>query len=151
MKKLVPVAAALCLLATASAGQVVGTADSIAEALTDYGLKVERETDAEGAPKLLTRIEGTRFTIWFYDCDDGPCTSLQFSAGFDLNDPLSASKMNEWNRDKRFGKAWIDDEGDPFLEMNVALGAEGVSANSFDLSLDMWRIAMGQFRNFIDW
>ncbi|HMM08191.1 MAG TPA: YbjN domain-containing protein [Paracoccus solventivorans] len=155
MKALVPVllvsALATPLLALPLSAQVVGTADSIADALQDYGLKAESGTDSEGDPKIESRIEGIHFSIWFYGCEDAPCTSLEFRAGFDLDTPLSAATVNEWNRTKRFGKAWIDDEGDPFLEMLVPLGPDGLSDSGFELALDMWRVGASEFSSFIGW
>lgn len=150
MRKLV-FAAALSVLATGAAAQVVGTADSVAQALADYGLRVEHDTDSRGAPKLTSRIEGTRFTIWFYGCDDMPCGSVQLAAGFNVDEPLPPSKLNQWNREKRFARGTVDDGGDPFLRMDIALSDGGVSPESFEFSLDMWRIALGQFRTFIGW
>ena len=155
MKALVPVllvsALAPPLLATPLSAQVVGTADSIAAALRDYGLKADTSLDSEGDPKIESRIEGIRFSIWFYGCEDASCTSLEFRAGFDLDTPLSAARVNEWNRTRRFGKAWIDDEGDPFLEMLVPLGPDGLSDNGFELALDMWRVGASEFSSFIGW
>ena len=110
VKILIPVLF-LSALATPLSAQVVGTAESIAAALRDYGLKAESGIDSDGDPKIESRIEGIRFSIWFYGCEDAPCTSLEFRAGFDLDTPLSAAKVNEWNRTKKAPKhaAWMHD------------------------------------------
>ncbi len=54
-------------------------------------------------------------------------------------------EINAWNRDKRFGKAYLDDDGDPALEMNVNL-RYGVSRKNFDDTVDFWRIVLKTFK-----
>lgn len=139
--------AALPLPASA---QVLGDADVVAELLIDYGLRVERRTDDYGDPVIDSRIDGTRFNVSFYDCDPGPCGSIQFSAGFDMNDPVSPRVINEWNRDHRFGKAFLDKEGDPFLQLDVMMSGDGIGKRNFDEILSMWQDALSEFRTTID-
>lgn len=151
MKALAAVLVVFAALTPPAVAQVVGTADSIAAALRDYGLKADKGVDDGGDPKIESRIDGMHFSIWFYGCEDAACSSLEFRAGFDLDSPLSAAKVNDGNRTKRFGKAWIDDEGDPFLEMLVPLGEGGISDSGFELALDMWRVGATEFSRFIGW
>ncbi|MBD3785531.1 MAG: YbjN domain-containing protein [Sphingomonadales bacterium] len=152
MKQLLLGAAAASLLGLGAAqAQVVGDLDVVMNLLQDYGLKVTKDTDIVGDPLLSTRIEGTNFDVYFYSCDEGPCQSIQFSAGFDLENPMSAGKINEWNRDKRFGKAYLDDEGDPYIEYDINLDYDGVGAKNFDDTIDLWRVVLADFRDFIDW
>lgn len=152
MKQLLLGAAAASLLGLGAAqAQVVGDPDVVMTLLQDYGLKVTKDTDSVGDPLLSTRIEGTNFDIYFYSCDEGPCQSIQFSAGFDLDQPMSAGKINEWNRDKRFGKAYLDDDGDPYIEYDINLDFDGVGAKNFDDTIDLWRVVLADFRDFIDW
>lgn len=136
----------------AAQAQVVGDIDVIANFMTDYGLPVEKTKDSDGDPKIESRIEGTNFSVYFYGCDVGqPCNSMQFSAGFNLNDPLSMDTVNDWNRGKRFGKVYIDEDGDPFIEYDINLDFDGVGAKNFDDTIDLWRVILGQFRDHIDW
>ena len=152
MKQLLLGAAAASLLGLGAAqAQVVGDPDVVMTLLQDYGLKVTKDTDKVGDPLLSTRIEGTNFDVYFYSCDEGPCQSIQFSAGFDLENPMSAGKINEWNRDKRFGKAYLDDDGDPYIEYDINLDFDGVGAKNFDDTIDLWRVVLADFRDFIDW
>ena len=64
---------------------------------------------------------------------------------------LSLQSKQLYTIAKRFGKAWIDDEGDPFLEMLVPLGEGGISDSGFELALDMWRVGATEFSRFIGW
>lgn len=135
----------------AAQAQVVGDPDVVQNLMQTYGLQVTQDTDSVGDPMLSTRIEGTNFDVYFYSCEEGPCQSIQFSAGFDLDQPMSASTINEWNRDKRFGKAFLDDEGDPHIEYDINLDHDGIGAKNFDDTIDLWRVVLADFRDFIDW
>lgn len=143
---------ALSLLASPAGAQVVGDPDVIRTLMTDFGLIVEKDMDDSGDPRLTSRIDGTGFGVYFYDCTaDTNCQSIQFSAGFDLENPMSMQMVNEWNRGRRFGKVYLDDEGDPYIEMDINVDFEGVGRKNFDDSLDIWRLVLSEFRDHIDW
>jgi len=69
-------------------------------------------------------------------------TSLQLYAGFKKK--ASVAKVNEWNKSKRFSRAYIDDEGDPVIESDLDLeGGSTVGAiqefiRTFRLSVDAY-------------
>jgi hypothetical protein len=54
------------------------------------------------------------------------------------------SDINTWNRTKRFGKAFLDKDGDPALEMTVNLDY-GVSRENLDDSFNWWSKAVKSF------
>lgn len=145
------IVAAASLAAAPLQAQVVGDPDVIQNFLQSYGLQVSRDTDSSGDPRLSSRIEGTNFKVYFYGCKKGVCDSIQFSSGFDLSKPMSAWKINEWNRKKRFGKAYLDDEGDPYIEYDVNLDFDGCGGKNFDDTIDLWRVVLNEFKDFIDW
>lgn len=143
---------ALFLGTSPVSAQVMGDPDVIRLLMADFGLKVDADTDSDGDPRLSSRIDGTYFGVYFYDCKDGhQCQSIQFSTGFDLDDPMSLEKVNEWNRDRRFGKVYLDDEGDPYIEMDINVDIDGVGKENFSDSLDIWRRVLSSFRDYIDW
>ena len=117
-----------------------------------FGLVATLESDSSGDPKIESRVSDTKFSVYFYGCQDKKdCTSIQFSAGYDLGEGISAERVNEWNLKKRYAKAHIDDEGDPYLEMDLNLDYEGVGVENFEDSLDVWRLLVEDFEDFIDW
>ena len=93
------------------------------------------------------RIEGSLYAIFFYDCDkDGAdCKSIQFYASWD-DAVVKPEAINEWNRDKRFAKAYIDNEDDPVLEMDVNL-RHGVPRANLEDTIDWWRISLERFKS----
>ena len=143
--------AASVLFCTASVAEVTAkNAYTILEAVHEYGYTATMEKDNDGDPKIVGRVSSTKFNVYFYGCKENTnCKSLIFKAGYNLSDGLPASKINEWNRNKRFSRAYIDEEGDPFLEMDVNLDYDGVGTKNFQDTLDWWRVSVESFEEFI--
>lgn len=144
-------AAVLALLPAAAPAQVVGDAEVISLLMMDYGLPVAAEIGPDGTPELQSRVDGVRFRVLFYGCDPAPCATIQFTTGFDLDRPMPVARINDWNRERRFGKAFLDPEGDPFVEMDVNLYGDGIGRRNFEDTLDLWRQVLSDFREHIDW
>lgn len=145
--------AALCLaLAAPPAGaQSISVADGpeIAAILIAEGYKARLETDNAGDPMIVSGAGGAQFEVFFYDCVAGArCGSLQFSAGFDMNEPVSLDAVNIWNDRKRYAKMSVDEEGDPFLRYDINLEG-GVARESLISSLGVWDSLLGEFVGFI--
>ncbi len=125
---------------------------AIAGLLKDIGYRAELTKDDTGDPKIESAAAGVNFSIYFYGCTDGKaCSSIQFSSGFDLDSALNMSSVNDWNTRKRYGKVYIDDEGDPYLEMDINLAGGGITEDSFRDSLDSWERLLSDFQEHIDW
>lgn len=101
--------------------------------------------DSVGDPMVTGRLSNIHYVIFFYGCNDAgkQCDSLQFRASWSV-DGVSQDLMNEWNRTKRFGKAYLNEEGNARIEMNVNLDY-GVSAENLNDTFDWWRIALEEF------
>ncbi len=145
--------AALIASNTIATAEITATdANVVMKAMQDFGLVATMGVDGQGDPKVSSRVSDTKFSVYFYGCQDNDnCSSILIKAGYDLNNGISALKVNEWNREKRFAKAYIDDEGDPFLEMDVNLDFDGVGNKNFEDTLDWWRLLVEDFEEFIDW
>lgn len=144
-------AALLALLPAAAPAQVVGDPRVIGLLMTEYGLPVAEDVNPDGTPELHSRVDGIRFRVLFYGCDPAGCATVQFSTGFDLDRPMALPRINDWNRDRRFGKAFLDADGDPFVEMDVNLYGDGIGRRNFDDTLDLWRQVLSDFRDHIQW
>lgn len=151
------------IIAAALAGFVATPAlaqDELVDATNEYtlasilhglGYPVEVETLDDGDPVIRSKLEGTEFSIFFYNCSSGmECKTVQFYAGYDLTDGMTVDQMNEWNRTKRFGKVYLDDESDPRLEMDVNLDF-GVTRANFEDTIDWWFTIVRSFQEYIDW
>lgn len=146
-------AAVAGLIGSAAVADVTATDPyGVMRAMQDFGFVATLETDSDGDPKISSRVSDSTFSVYFFGCEDGKeCDSIEFRSGYDLKQALDAAKVNEWNRKKRFTKAYVDDEGDPFLEMDVNLDFEGVGVENFSDTLDLWRLLIEDFEEFIDW
>ncbi|AWI79602.1 YbjN domain-containing protein [Parazoarcus communis] len=101
--------------------------------------------DGQGDPRIVGRIDGTKYGIYFYGCRKGKdCDDIQFSAGWS-GTKVSLEKINRWNLEKRYGKAYLDRDGDPRLEMVVNIDY-GVSTRNLEDSFNWWTKAMESFK-----
>jgi len=157
MKIALIVSAAIALTATApAAAQMVtaGNPDSVIKALQAEGYQAKLGKDAEGDPKVTSASSGSSYDIYFYGCENNKgCTSIQFASGYNTPDGKgpSPARINEWNSKKRFAAASLDDEADPWLRMDVFMGAAGISAQVFKDNVDMWNSQMADFEKHIGW
>ena len=150
---LVMAMAALGLMATPASAQTVSAAnpESIAAVLRSRGYRAEVTKDGQGDPLIKSGADGSTFLIVFFNCTGGRnCATIQFYAGFktDGNAP-SLSRINEWNREKRFGRAYIDAEGDPVVEMDVDLDDGGMSRLLFEDNLEFWVSVLTSYKTFV--
>ena len=124
--------------------------NSVVQALHSGGYSAEVGTDKVGDPMITSSVGGTEFQIFFYNCTDHrQCATVQFHSGYDMGDQVSLESVNEWNRTKRFGRAYIDDENDPILEMDVDLDDGGVSRMLFIDNIEFWESVLPQFEEHI--
>jgi hypothetical protein len=76
--------------------------------------------EIENENAVSFRYEGSTYLLYIYDDGD-----IQLYYGVTGVSP-SLSKINEWNRDFRLSRAYIDREGDPILESDL-LADKGVT------------------------
>jgi hypothetical protein len=140
------------LLAMPARADVDGSDPSdMVRLLREAGYVVTLGRDSVGDPKIDGRLSRTDWTLLFYNCTEGAdCRDVQFSDGYDLPDGISFSKVNEWNRTKRFGQAFTDAENDPYVQLPVNLFG-GVSDENFLDTVDWWRIVVQEFEDHIEW
>ncbi len=127
------------------------TVQDVAKWLQDSGYKAEIQTSRDGSQNVYSASDGTGFHVYMYDCHNGPrCASIQFSVGFDTKGAWNAAKMNAWNSDNRWVRAYVDDTNDPWVEMDVDLYPGGTWENLND-EFAVWRDMLGRFTKYINW
>lgn len=140
-------AAALFATAPVMANDLIDATDParILNIARGFG-SADLEKDSQGDPKITGRIEGTRYTIFFYGCTNNrDCDDIQFYAAWNGNNKFTQAQMNEWNRTKRYGKAYLDRDNDPVLEMVVNIDY-GVSRRNLEDSFNWWKVALRGFK-----
>ena len=152
-KKSFIVAAFLALAPfTASAQALVDASDVdvIAALIQDEGYRAVVGTDGVGDPRITSSANGYDFEVYFYGCTDGAnCRDIQFSVNLDVEDGMSLTSVQDFNLEKRWAKVYLDEESDPFLEMDYNMYG-GVSVTNFNDTLDWWVIIMNEFLEYID-
>jgi len=122
----------------------------LAQVIQELGYRALLDTDNVGDPLITSSVAGTEFSIFFYRCNDNTnCKVVLFKVGYDLSDGTTAEVINAWNEANLFGRAYLDDENDPWLEMPVNLDG-GVSRANFEDSFDWWEVVVSKFQDHID-
>lgn len=139
-------------LATGVQAQSVTAANpqSVVAALQAAGYRAELTKDESGDPLIKSSSSGTDFLVVFYACTRNvACKTVQFYAGY--ADPKNATlaRLNQWNAEHRFGRAYLTDKGSARIEMDVDLDAGGMSRALFTDNLQVWTQVMSAFESFI--
>lgn len=119
--------------------------DGIVEVLKGFGSATVEKTD-KGIPKISARADGQKYWVSFYGCtDDGTgCRSIEFwtywSGDFDLDE------VNDWNVKRRFAKAYLDEDEDLAVSMDIQL-SHGVERRTLEDNVDMWVSQMTDVRD----
>jgi len=131
----------------ALAGEKIITAENPEEILSiakGFGSAVLGK-DSEGDPKISGRIDGIKYWIYFYGCVKGKdCDDVQFSTAWS-DVKVTMADINEWNRTMKYGMAYLDEDGDPTLELMVNIDY-GVTVKNFDDTFDWWAKVMKLFK-----
>ncbi|MDR3418989.1 MAG: YbjN domain-containing protein [Nevskia sp.] len=124
--------------------------DDILNLARGYGSATAGTQDS-GAPKVYGKIEGQPYTIYFSSCDDKThkdCQDLDLYAGY-LGVKPTLDKINGWNRDTRFARAYLDSDGDAGIDMDVNL-EHGVGADNLDSTLSLWSQLVKKFTAYVN-
>ena len=143
---------ALATAATGAQAQMVRAQDpqSLVRALQNGGYQAQLGTDKVGDPMITSGISGTTFQIFFYNCTNHKeCATVQFHSGYDMKTPVSLDSINAWNQSQRFGRAYLDKESDPILEMDVDLDDGGVAPLLFIDNIEFWASVLPKFEQQI--
>lgn len=143
-----------CLICTLCLGgpalaQLVDATDpqQLATIIQDMGYRARIDTDGIGDPMITSSVGGTDFNLYFFGCTDGvECKSLLFKVGYDLASGTTLAVVNAWNQDNLFGRAYLDEDDDPWLEMPVNMDG-GVSLFNFQDTFDWWEVVIEEFED----
>ena len=154
MQKFMGLALVAGLLATPLAG--AATRDAISQEEVVGMLRaigatdITKSRDSAGDPLVIATLDETQFQVLMYGCgDDDRCTSIQFRSGYDVDDGMSLDDVNAWNMAMRYGKVWLDDEADPFIELDLHLS--GSSDAQVAHYAQMWSAMLMGFEETIEY
>ena len=102
--------------------------------------------DDNGDPMIYGRVEGVKYVIYFYGCEDHEnCKSLQFSTGY--TDPLTADQANAWNAKYRWVKAYSGDGSN--FQMDISF-AGGITRANLEEQFSNWDSMVGNIKDFVN-
>ncbi|HEU4813188.1 MAG TPA: YbjN domain-containing protein [Xanthomonadaceae bacterium] len=154
MQKSMVLVLAAGLLAMPAAGAATRNSISqqeVATVLEGIGATdIVMSRDSAGDPIVVAMLDTTQFQVLMYGCgDDDRCASIQFRSGYDLDEGMSTDAVNEWNTAMRYGKVWLDDVADPFIELDLDL--TGSSDAQVARYAQMWSAMLTEFESQISY
>ena len=89
-----------------------------------YSISYMRGIASDGTPywRITDRYSGIKMVLMVYDEDINNSTefeSLELGASFDMHSKTSIYDVNRWNQNKRYGKAYLDHDGDPVIDFDL--------------------------------
>jgi hypothetical protein len=146
---LVMVLLALPLAARSEALADVGVSPpEVAKVLSQAGYPADATTDKAGDPLIRSSTGKVLFIVYFYECgSELRCTSIQFTAPF-RHKIVPAATIAGWNRDRRFGRAFLDFRGTAWVSMDVET-SRGMASDALRADLDRWIAVINAFETFI--
>ena len=139
---------ALALSVSAQAQTLTGanTEDILAIA-KNYG-SASMTKQSNGDPQITGKIGGVSYQVYFRNCTDNKnCEDLNFYLGF-LDIKPTLEEINDWNFNKRFSRAYLDQDKDACVEMDLDM-VQGVSAEYVDSQFALWKMVVQQFADHV--
>lgn len=142
--------AAIFALTLSAQAQTLITGNDTAEILNaarGYG-SATLTTQSNGDPQITGKINGISYQVYFRNCTNGEnCEDLNFYLGFlDIKPGLEV--INDWNYNRRFSRAYLDQDQDACVEMDLDL-VEGVTAEYLDSQFGLWNMVVEQFSEHV--
>jgi len=121
------------------------TVADVVQWLQEEGFQAKTVQADNGDVHVNSKFEGISFSVFLLDCEKGRCGSIQFAVGWKTEGKQDAAKIAEWNRDKRWGRAYLDADHDPWLEMDVDISPGG----TYELLNDEFLTYRGVVQEFV--
>lgn len=125
--------------------------EAIASLIRGMGMPAKLVTKPGENPYIESKYSGLVYLVFFMTCDDNNknCKTLQYYMGYNDSKDTTLEKLNEWNKDHRFARAYRDNEGDPVLEMDIDLDFKGLPRENIIESLKTWQSLMDQYQTHL--
>lgn len=143
---------AAALAATPAQAELVSAANpqKIKEIMESRGWPANLVMNAGEDPYIESDRDGLQFLVIFMNCTAGRnCRTLQYYMGFGAAKNVSLERFNEWNREKRFARAYRSKKGAPVLEMDVDVDFKGIPRENLSETFNTWAALMDSYRDFV--
>lgn len=125
---------------------------SLVAALQKAGYKAKL-TYEEGKPEIESSAAGATFYLYFQNCESKEgCEDVMIQSAYDMaKDAVSLQAINDFNRDNRWARAYLDKESDPVIETDLMFVGKQMDEAAFIEGVKAWDGALGRFHQAIDW
>ncbi len=118
--------------------------DDAQQVITRAGYTVDSSGPAgTSGSRFIMNMRGVKVVMFLL----GTGSSLQMYAGFS-GLPCNAQAVNEWNHTKRFSKAYLDSDGDPVIESDLAIGG-GLTVDAIAHHIRLFETSASQYQEFL--
>ena len=126
--------------------------NSLVAALQKAGYKAKL-TYEEGKPEIESSAAGATFYLYFQNCESKEgCEDIMVQSAYDTDaGKVSLETINQFNKDNRWARAYLDDEKDPILESDLMFVGRQMDEAAFIEGLKAWDDVLGRFHKAIDW
>ncbi|OWU86512.1 hypothetical protein ATO6_06850 [Oceanicola sp. 22II-s10i] len=127
--------------APAATGNILANSpEAIRDAMQAAGYQAVLEADSSGDPLIRSKISKSPIWIFFLNCnrEDG-CRALRFHTGYKMDRQVTLEEMNSFMQSYAYARAFLSEEGNPRVQMDVLMRADGVGPENFRHTLNLWR------------
>jgi len=90
--------------------------------LKECGFNAKTADDGTGKSRFIFKVGKAEVCLYqFADDEKDPTSSLTLSVGYDTTKAVDLLRINAYNEENRFVKAFADEEGDPFLVADLEM------------------------------
>lgn len=126
-------------------GLVFAEVDDLLRLAAEIGsARIERDDDGDSF--IAGNIDGINYSLDVFNCDPD-CADLALTASFEVSGATNAL-MNDWNSTRRFGKAYIRDDGDAVLQLAINT-RYGITVETFRDDLEWWKVVLEDYVSFV--
>lgn len=123
----------------------------VANALVRHRLPIRLGNDSFREPMVESYAGSTRFYVNFYECAQSrTCQNIQFRTGYATKGRVTLAQINDWSSRWRFGRMYLDPQGDVILDMDVD-ARRGLDAPAVDAQIERWLEVVRDAEAFIGW
>jgi len=143
--------AALALAATPASARPLGqrgaSIQDVATVLQAQGMSVSYSSNSHGQT-IISQSGGVNFDIWFMDCSGNSCRSFEMGACFSMDPAVSLDRINGWNLEQRYSRAYRTTTPGEVCIASDALVAHG-STEQIGAHISEFTRQLGGFASYI--
>jgi len=142
--------AAFALAAPPTLAQAVEarSPSSVQAVLQSNGYKPEMKKDNGGDPMIIIDSQGYKMMLLFFGCkNNADCKTVSLLAASRAPKKLDLQAVNAWNQKRRFGRAFLDADGDPNLQLDIDLDDGGMSPALFVDNIEWFTVAFDNLKS----